>query len=229
MMNIKVLKENCKKTGWEAILKIKERIMRLKPVLGLMVIAAAWLVAAPPQAFAGRQVSAALEPKTDKLQDEKQRRFFTDLNVITHEGEELRFYSDLLKDKLVVISFFYTNCPTPQPALVTSFKLQKRLRDRLGRDILILSIGVDPEKDTLEVVREYAKKFNPQKGWLFLTGSEKNMGVINRKLGNTNNLPEGHLRLFLLGNLKTGHWMKMVETAQDIALAMGLDSLESED
>ena len=203
--------------------------MRLKPVLGLMVIAAAWLVAAPPQVFAGRQAIAATAPQADKLQDEKQRRFFTDLNVITHEGKELRFYSDLLKDKLVVISFFYTSCPTAQPALITSFKLQKRLRDRLGRDILILSIGVDPENDTLEVVRQYAKKFNPQKGWLFLTGSEKNMDVINRRLGNTNNLPEGHLRLFLLGNLKTGHWIKLVDTAADIALAMGLDSLELED
>ena len=201
----------------------------MKPVLGLMVIAAAWLVAAPPQVFAGRQAIAATAPQADKLQDEKQRRFFTDLNVITHEGKELRFYSDLLKDKLVVISFFYTSCPTAQPALITSFKLQKRLRDRLGRDILILSIGVDPENDTLEVVRQYAKKFNPQKGWLFLTGSEKNMDVINRRLGNTNNLPEGHLRLFLLGNLKTGHWIKLVDTAADIALAMGLDSLELED
>ena len=203
--------------------------MRLKPVLGLMVIVVAWLVAAPPQVSAGRQANAATGPETDKLQDEKQRRFFTDLTVITHEGEELRFYSDLLKDKLVVISFFYTNCPTAQPALITSFKLQKRLKDRLGRDILLLSISVDPEKDSLEVVRDYAKKFNPQKGWLFLTGSEKNMDVINRRLGNTNSLPAGHLRLFLLGNLKTGHWMKLVETAADIALAMGLDSLESED
>ena len=201
----------------------------MKPVLGLMVIVVAWLVAAPPQVFAGRQAIAATAPETDKLQDEKQRRFFTDLKVITHEGEALRFYSDLLKDKLVVISFFYTNCPTAQPALITSFKLQKRLKERLGRDILLLSISVDPENDTLEVVRDYAKKFNPQKGWLFLTGSENNMDVINRRLGNTNNLPAGHLRLFLLGNLKTGHWMKLVETAADIALAMGLDSLESED
>jgi protein SCO1/2 len=203
--------------------------MRFKPVFGLMVITAAWLVAAPLQVCAGRQATAATEPETDKLRDEKQRRFFTDLKVITHEGEELRFYSDLLKDKLVVISFFYTNCPTAQPALITSFKLQKRLKNRLGRDILLLSISVDPENDTLEVIREYAKKYNPQKGWLFLTGSEKNMGVINRKLGNTLRLPESHLRQFLLGNLKTGHWMKLVETAQDLALAMGLDSLESED
>ena len=93
--------------------------MRFKPVFGLMVVAAAWLVAAPLQVCAGRQATAATEPETDKLRDEKQRRFFTDLKVITHEGEELRFYSDLLKDKLVVISFFYTNCPTAQPALIT--------------------------------------------------------------------------------------------------------------
>ncbi len=203
--------------------------MRIKPVLGLMVIAAAWLVATPPQAFAGMQVNAAIEPEKDKLQDEKQRSFFTDLNVITHEGEELRFYSDLLKDKLVVISFFYTNSPTAQPALVTSFKLQKKLKSRLGQDILLLTISVDPEKDTLEVIREYAKKFNPQKGWLFLTGSEKNMAVINRKLGNTLALPEGHLRLFLLGNLKTGHWMKLVDRAPAVALAMGLANLESDE
>ena len=175
--------------------------------------------------------AAAAKPsaKTDPSLDEKNRRHFTDLKVITHEGEELRFYSDLLKDNLVVISFFYINCPSPQPNLVTSFKLQKRLKERLGKEILILTISVDPEKDTLEVIREYAKKFNPQKGWLFLTGSEKNMYVINRKLGNTNRLPEGHLRLFLLGNLKTGHWMKLVDTARDLALALGLDSLESEE
>ena len=141
--------------------------MRLKPELVLRVMAAAWLVAAAPQVVAGQQATATIESQTDTLRDEKARSFFTDLTVITHEGEELRFYSDILKDKLVVISFFYTNCPTAQPALVSSFKLQKRLRNRLGQDILILTISVDPEKDTLEVIREYAKKFNPKKGGCF--------------------------------------------------------------
>ena len=145
--------------------------MGFKPVLGLMVIMAAGLGAIPPQVFADRQATAAKELQTDTLRDEENRRYFTDLNVITHEGEELRFYSDLLKDKLVVISFFYINCPSAQPNLLTSFKLQKRLKDRLGQDTLLLTISVDPENDTPEAVREYAGKFNPQKGWLFLTGS----------------------------------------------------------
>ena len=195
----------------------------------LIFLAVAWLWPAPPLALAGQNAAAAIDSEKHKAQDEKNRQFFTDLKVITHEGDELRFYSDILKDKLVVISFFYTNCPTAQPVLVTFFKLQKRLENRLGREILLLTLSVDPEKDTLEVVREYARKFNPKKGWLFVTGSESNMAVINRKLGNTLRLPEGHLRLFLLGNLKTGHWMKMIETAPEIALVNGLNSLASEE
>lgn len=195
----------------------------------LILLAAAWLWPLSPQALVGQNAAAAVESEKYKAQDEKNRQFFTDLKVMTQEGQELRFYSDILKDKLVVISFFYTNCPTTQPVLVTFFKLQKRLEERLGREILLLTLSVDPEKDTPEVVREYARKFNPKNGWLFLTGSESNMEVINRKLGNTLRLPEGHLRLFLLGNMRTGHWMRMIEKAPEIALVNGLNSLASEE
>ena len=102
--------------------------MRYKALAGLFFLWVVWQGAAPPNAFGGRQATAAVEPQTGMSQDEKNRRYFTDLDVISHEGEKLRFYSDLLKDKLVVISFFYTNCPTAQPPLITFFKLQKKLK-----------------------------------------------------------------------------------------------------
>jgi protein SCO1/2 len=171
-------------------------------------------------------VAANGTARAELSREEENRRFFTDLEVVTHEGETLRFYSDILKDRLVVISFFYTNCPTAQPALVTLFRLQKKLKGRLGNDVFLLTVSVDPEEDTPEVVRKYARNFNPKKGWLFLTGKQANINEINRRLGNTRlRLPEGHLRLFLLGNLKTGHWMRLVETAPEIALEQGLRSL----
>ena len=179
--------------------------------------------------IAADEATAKVPAKTETSLDEKNRRYFTDLKVITHEGENLRFYTDILKDKMVVIGFFYINCPTAQPPLMTFFRLQKKLGDRLGRDTMLLTISVDPENDTPEAIKKYARKFNPQKGWLFLTGNENNMNVINRKLGNTGSLPEGHLRQFLLGNLKTGNWMKLLETVPDIALSMGLHSLESDE
>jgi protein SCO1/2 len=201
--------------------------MGLKSFLWLIVFLFAWLWI--PSTWVVIYPEAKASPQTRLSRDEKNIRYFTDLKVMTHEGEELRFYSDILKDKLVVISFFYTNCPTAQPTLATFFRLQKRLRDRLSKDIVLLTISVDPEKDTPAAVRKYARKFNPQKGWFFLTGKTETMEIINRRLGNTGPLPQGHLRLFLMGNLRTGHWMKLVETAPEIALAQGLHSLTLED
>lgn len=203
--------------------------MIFKHQLSLLFLLTAFVWWAPAQVIAADEATAKVPAKTETSLDEKNRRYFTDLKVITHEGENLRFYTDILKDKMVVIGFFYINCPTAQPPLMTFFRLQKKLGDRLGRDTMLLTISVDPENDTPEAIKEYSEKFNPQKGWLFLTGNENNMNVINRKLGNTGSLPEGHLRQFLLGNLKTGNWMKLLETVPDIALSMGLHSLESDE
>ena len=203
--------------------------MIFKHQLSLLFLLTAFVWWAPAQVIAADEATAKVPAKTETSLDEKNRRYFTDLKVITHEGENLRFYTDILKDKMVVIGFFYINCPTAQPPLMTFFRLQKKLGDRLGRDTMLLTISVDPENDTPEAIKEYSEKFNPQKGWLFLTGNENNMNVINRKLGNTGSLPEGHLRQFLLGNLKTGNWMKLLETVPDIALSMGLRSLESDE
>ncbi len=174
---------------------------------------------------AGAQAVAA-ENGAGAAEDEENLRYFTDLPVVTHEGEEVRFYSDLLKNKRIIISFFYVHCPTAQPSLMTMFNMQKKLGDKLGSEVILLSISVDPERDTLEAVRGYAQKYNPRKGWYFITGKPENLSVINRKLGNTLRLPEGHLRQFLLGSTRTNHWMRLVETAPLLALEDGLRTLE---
>ena len=167
-------------------------------------------------------------PQTAQAMDEEEQTLFSDLKVLTHEGQEARFYSDLIKDKIVVINFFYTNCPTAQMSLTTLSNLQETLGGQLGTDIRLLSISVDPEKDTLKAIQEYAEKYNPKKGWLFLTGKKENVDAINRKLGNRSTIPENHIQVFLLGNLKTGHWMRLPESAQAVAVAAGLRILAPE-
>ena len=163
--------------------------------------------------------------KSGENLDEKNRAYFTDLKVITHDGQELRFYSDILKDRIVAINFFYVNCPTAQMSLTTFFKLQKILGDRLGKEVWLLTISVDPKNDTPKAVKEFARMYSPQKGWLFLTGKENDLETINQKLGNTGRLPEGHIRLFLLGNLRSGHWMKIPDDAHEFSIEKGLRSL----
>lgn len=157
------------------------------------------------------------------------RDYFTDLKLITQEGREVRFYSDVLKDRVVVINAFYTNCMTVCPLQNKVLSdLQKLLGEDLGRDIFIVSITVDPERDTPGAVKEYAKVFAALKGWTFLTGAKVNVDWVNYKLGFYTGDPESHPATFLLGNVKTGHWMKLRPDAKAEALARHLRRLLEE-
>lgn len=140
--------------------------------------------------------------------DALRRGYFTDLKVVTNEGREVRFYSDLLKDRVVLISFFYLDCGTVCPLQNKILaELQNLLGDRLGKDILLLSITVDPARDTPELVKAYSRAWNARPGRLFLAGSKANIDWINYKLGGYVEEPKTHKTTYLMGNVKTGHWM----------------------
>ncbi len=161
--------------------------------------------------------------------ERKRREYYTDLKLVTNDGREVRFYSDLLKDKVVLIHFFYVNCKTiaARQSKVLS-DLQPLLGDRLGKDIFMVSITVDPANDTPEKVREYARVFVPRPGWTFVTGKKQNVDWINYRLGNYTENPEKHAALFLLGNLRTGHWLKDQPETVAKSLAEHLLSLADE-
>ena len=97
--------------------------------------------------------------------------FFTNARFRSQENKEVRFYEDLIKGKQVVINFMYTRCqgicPTTTANLV---KVQKALKDRVGRDIFMYSISLKPQEDDPAALKEYAKAHGVKPGWLFLTG-----------------------------------------------------------
>lgn len=136
--------------------------------------------------------------------------YFTNLPLITHEGAEIHFYRDLLDGRVVLLTGFYVNCTSvsPQQNLVLS-RLQVLLGDRLGKEVGIITLSVDPKRDTPEKVADYAKVFRPRPGWTFLTGKPENIDWVNYKLGQFYEDPELHRGLYLLGNLKTGLWKKL--------------------
>ena len=82
-------------------------------------------------------------------------------------GETVK--SEELLGQPYIVSFFFTTCPSVCPQ--QNQKL-KELQDRFeGKPVRFLSISVDPEKDTPEVLREYAARYGADKEqWLFLTG-----------------------------------------------------------
>jgi protein SCO1/2 len=169
-----------------------------------------------------------LRTRDNRSREEQNQTYFTDLPVITHEGKVLRFYTDILKDKVVLINFFYTNCPTAKPDTAKLLEIRRMLERETEKKVLIVSISADPERDTPEVLKEYADRYDAGKGWVLLTGEMESLLAINRKLGNTNPIPEGHSRVYLLGNLGTGHWIRLNQYAPTVSVAEGLRQLASE-
>ena len=138
---------------------------------------------------------------------------FPNVELITQDGKKVRFYDDLIKGKVVALELIYTtckyNCPLETARLV---QLQKLLGDRMGKDIFLYSITIDPEHDTPAVLKEYAAKYHVGPGWTFLTGKEADIKLISKKLGldklPNGNDPDGHTPSLLIGNEATGIWMR---------------------
>lgn len=153
------------------------------------------------------------------------RSYFTDLPLVTQQGDEVRFYTDVLEGRVVLISGFYINCRTicPRQNLILS-RVQKILGERLGRDATLVSVTVDPQRDTPDKVRQYAGAFRAGPGWLFLTGKPENVNWINYRLGQYLEDPERHRGVYLIGNLRTGLWVKASPAAEAEDLVRQLEA-----
>jgi protein SCO1/2 len=174
------------------------------------------LAASPSPAVAERPAEAR----------EAARAYFTDVELVDQNGDTVRLYSDLMDGHVVVISSMFTTCAAICPVLGQKIKaLQEAAGDRLGRDVHILSITVDPGHDTPALLREYAERFEAQPGWHFLTGSEENVRFALAKLGFAVETKDDHSTIVLLGNEKTGLWKKANGLAGTAALVEIFDSV----
>ena len=110
--------------------------------------------------------------------------WFTNVEVKTQDGRTLRFYDDVLKGKIVLINFFFTDCDAVCPLMTENLaRVQELLGDRVGKDIFMVSISLQPEHDTPEVLAAYAKTYGVGPGWLFLTGRKTDIELLRHRLG----------------------------------------------
>jgi protein SCO1/2 len=89
--------------------------------------------------------------------------------------------------KVVAFTFMYTRCPLPNFCyrISNNFgRIQKRFADRMGRDVILLSITFDPSHDTPEALAKYGSiwKADP-KSWHLLTGSQSDIETLAHALG----------------------------------------------
>ena len=135
--------------------------------------------------------------------------YFPDLPLVTQQGDTVRFYDDLIRGKIVVISFIYATCP--DICSLTTARLaqvEEMLGDRVGRDIFRYSITLDPGTDTPAVLRDYVEPFQLDPSWLFLTGKPDDVEAVRWKLGERSRTLSEHTAMIMLGNDRTGEWQR---------------------
>ena len=136
--------------------------------------------------------------------------YFPNVPVIDQNGRTLHFYDDVIKGKIVVISFIYTSCQDLCPLNTARMaQLYDKLDGAVGRDLFFISMTVDPENDTPERMKAFADAFDVGPGWLFLTGKVADIRAINYKLGDRSDrsLSE-HRNEIVLGNDAISDWQR---------------------
>lgn len=156
------------------------------------------------------------------------QKYFTDTELVTQDGKPVRFYSDVLKDKIVVINCFFATCQgSCLPMSRTMVKLQQLLEEKglQRKNVSFISISVDPEHDTPERLKKYATSIGGRPSWLLLTGTKVNVDFIHSKLGQYVEDKANHNNIFLIGNLKTGLWKKAFGLSKPDDLYQVLESV----
>jgi protein SCO1 len=134
---------------------------------------------------------------------------FPNVPLLAQDGTRMLFYDDLIKGRVVTINFFFTSCTTICPRATANLRqVQEALGERLGRDVRMISITVDPGKDTPKVLHAYTTRHHTKPGWYFMTGRMQDIDRIRLHLGvnRYNNDRTDHTGMLVYGNEATKQW-----------------------
>jgi len=139
--------------------------------------------------------------------------YFPNVALTTQDGKVVHFYDDLLKGKKVAVNLIYTRCTSTCPLETAKLtQVKKLLGDRVGKDLFFVSISIDPDHDTPQVLKAYSEKFHTGDGWTFVTGDENDIKLIAKKLGLSSITDaknrDGHQPALMIGDVDHANWMR---------------------
>src|ERR1051325_786693 len=187
-----------------------------------------------PVPAAEAKPSLAQEPKASsqaspQSTESPAQKYFGDVELLNQDGAKLRFYSDLLKGRTVVIIPFFSTCTNICPPMNrTMEKIQDALGDRLGTRAFLISISVDPQTDKPERLKAHAAKFHAKPGWSSITGNKENVDWALHKLGQYVADKNDHSSIMIIGNEATGLWKKAFALAQAGELLKIIDDVAND-
>jgi protein SCO1 len=192
----------------------------VSPAPALAAVALALAAAAPP----------ALAEPDEAAREERARTYFTDTVLVDQDGREVRFYTDVLKGRTVCLSFQFTECKEACPLIMAKLvRVRRDLGEAFGKEVHFVVLSVDPDHDTPEAFRKFAKVHGAEgPGWTFLTGPRASLATVLGKLGGWVEDPSDHTTAFVAGNSRTRHWTKVRPDVPPQGVAQLLRDLAAE-
>ncbi len=205
---------------------MKNVLFALAITLAISVLPVAAQEASPPcHTQAAAQPAKAPTPATQEAQPLDALNI-PDVPLVDQDGKPVRFYTDLVKDRVVAVNFVFTTCTTICPPMGANFaKLQKILSSRPGRQVQLISVSVDPGIDTPESLKAWRAKFGAGPGWTLVTGDRNQVTRLLKSLGvYTANISD-HSPLVLLGDDAHHRWTRAYGLAAPAKLAELIDQI----
>ena len=137
------------------------------------------------------------------------------MTLVDQDGKGVDFYNDLVKGRVVAINFIYTTCVSVCPLQGNQFaRLQAMLGDRLGKDVLLVSISADPASDSPQKVKAWLSTYGANRGWTFVTGEKAEIDRLSRALTGDEARAGTHSPVLFIGNYDKGMWKRVYGLAE---------------
>jgi len=190
-------------------------------LLGMALAAsAAWGHGTEHATAAGSQKEAAVSVPV-RVAAKNPRDYFGESELVTQDGRKLRFYSDVLKDRVVVVNVMYTTCKDACPLITAALnQVREQLGELFGSRVFFVSISSDPEHDTPRALKKFAQAQHADlEGWTFLTGSKDDVSRVLAKLGQLSQSAEDHSTLLLVMDVDGRRMRKMLANVPPTLIA----------
>lgn len=133
---------------------------------------------------------------------------FPDEPLLDQRGDEVRLLSEVIGDRIAVVDFVFTSCTTICPLLSG---IMARVQDGLGdaADVALVSVTVDPARDTPRRLAAYAERWHAGPRWTFLTGEADAVRRVLEPAGAYTADFTAHPPMFLVGDGRSGAWVRL--------------------
>lgn len=133
-----------------------------------------------------------------------------DVPLLDQDGNSVRFPA-VLEDRIVVMDFVFTTCTTVCPVLSAIFTgVQGKLGDALAHDVRLVSVSIDPVRDTPARLKAYGERHRSGPGWTWLTGKPGDVKALLEAAGTYTPDYQNHAPTILVGDARTHRWFRFV-------------------